>query len=50
MRWQNKIEKWEYMAGSREVRPALLADIGEGIAARGSRRQSVKQNGVGLTI
>ena len=36
-----KIEKWQNMAGSREVRPALLAGIREGIAARGSRRQSV---------
>ena len=31
------------MAGSGEVRPALLAGIREGIAARGSRHQSVKE-------
>ena len=42
MRWENRMEKWQNMAGSREVRPALLAGSREGIAARGSRRQSVK--------
>ena len=34
------------MAGSREVGPALLAGIGEGIAARGSRRQSGEETEV----
>ena len=42
MRWKNKIEKWQYMAGNREVGPVLLDGIREGIAAQGSRRQSVK--------
>ena len=37
-----KSKSGNYMAGSGEVRPALLAGIREGIAARGSRRQSVK--------
>ena len=32
------------MAGSGEVRPALLAGIREGIAARGSRHQSAKRS------
>ena len=36
MQWKNKMEKWQYLAGSREVQPAPLAGIGEGIAARGS--------------
>ena len=42
MQWKNKIKNWQYMAGSSEVRPALLAGSREGITARGSRRQSVQ--------
>ena len=42
MQRKNKIEKWQYMAGSRVVRPALLASSMERIAAKGGRRQSVK--------